>query len=75
MSEPIIISLDNDVYEMIKHINYFKLYNNEILIRNKKGINIPIWRLARREFRKQLNVSYVDKDYTNLKRINLRLIK
>lgn len=71
------VDLDDYIYFMITdRYNRFKVdVNNNICIVNRKGIRIPIWRIARKCFNKDLTCRYRDGDNTNLKRNNLELIK
>lgn len=71
------VDLDDDIYFMITDgYNRFKVnVNNNICIVNRKGIRVPIWRIVRKCFNKDLTCRYRDGDNTNLKRNNLELIR
>lgn len=71
------VDLDDDIYFMITDTcNRFKVdVNNNICIVNRKGIRVPIWRIVRKCFNKDLTCRYRDGDNTNLKRNNLELIR
>lgn len=70
------IDLDSDVYMRLSNRFYpYRIFHNHIAIRNKKGIRIPIWRIVRGCFNKQLTCQYKDSDNTNLNRENLVLVR
>lgn len=70
------IDLDSDMYMMLSSKFYpYRLFYNHIAIKNKKGIRIPVWRIVRKCFNKDLTCRYKDGDNTNLKRENIELIR
>ena len=72
------INLDDDMYCKIVDYgrDYCKLdrYGNICLV-NRKGIKVPIWRIIRKCWNKDLICKYIDNDRTNLTRGNILLCK
>ena len=72
------INLDDDMYcKMVDYgRDYCKLdrYGNICLV-NRRGIKVPIWRIVRKCWNKDLICKYVDNDRTNLTRGNILLCK
>lgn len=66
--------LDFDTYLILeKRINDLRLGNGSIKVKSKTGKEIPIWRIARRNFNKEFTIKYKDGDKYNLQRENLIL--
>lgn len=71
------IDLDPDVYCLVtdKFSKYRINSLNHISVCNKKGIKIPIWRIARRCWNKDLDCRYKDGNKFNLQRSNLEIVR
>lgn len=72
--EKIIMECDADVEQyLVEKMTVFKNSPSGLCFINKKGVKIPIWRLARRQFNKAFIVEYKDGNKYNLQRENLIL--
>ena len=70
------IVIDTDTYDMLYNRVYdIKIYPKHIIVKNKSGKRIPIWRLARRCFNSEFTVRYKDGDKYNIQRENLLLVR
>lgn len=72
----ITIEVDADTYCYLINRYYFLDFSqHKTSIRNRNGIQIPIWRISRRCLNSLFKVQYLDGNKYNLKRTNLRLIR
>lgn len=72
------INLDDDMY--CKIVDYRRDYCKidrlgNICLVNRKGIKVPIWRIVRKCWNKDLYCKYYDNDRTNLTRGNIQLCR
>ena len=72
----IAIEVDADTYCYLINRYYFLDFSQyKTSIRNRNGIQIPLWRISRRCLNSLFKVQYLDGNKYNLKRTNLRLIR
>lgn len=72
----ITIEVDADTYCYLISRYYFLDFSQyKTSIRNRNGIQIPLWRISRRCLNSLFKVQYLDGNKYNLKRTNLRLIR
>ena len=72
----ITIEVDADTYcYLIKRYYFLDFSQYKTSIRNRNGVQIPLWRISRRCLNSLFKVQYLDGNKYNLKRTNLRLIR
>ncbi len=72
------LNVDDDVFAMLTKNNRlytYRLQNHHFVIRNKQGKEIPIWRLARRNFLAGCTCKYKDGNPSNLTRSNILIVR